>query len=314
MSRSSREAGFTLVEVLLAMVLMLVLLAATLAVFATMERGSRDNQRQNDVQRDTRVATDSLARRLRNLASPSDAAGATAQQPIERAEAQDLVFRTVNGDTTAATAANPQNLERYRYCLSSTKQLHVQRQTWTGADPGIPGAASCPGGGWPESRVVATGVVNAARPVFSYLLSPVGSYSEQSSVAPASFSTVVGIRSELFVDADTARKPRESTLTTRVFLRNQNRQPVAGFTAVVVSGRKIQLNGTDSDDPEGVQLAYAWYLDGVKLASTSATPTFNATVGTHSVYLKVTDVGNLSAQTPARTITCLSISTTCTVS
>ena len=80
-----REDGFSLIELLLAMTLSLLLLGATLAVFATAERGHRDNQRQNEAQDQVRFATDSLARRLRNLASPTDA-GATPQQPIERAD------------------------------------------------------------------------------------------------------------------------------------------------------------------------------------------------------------------------------------
>ena len=90
-----REDGFSLIELLLAMTLSLLILGATLAVFATAERGHRDNQRQNEAQDQVRFATDSLARRLRNLASPTDA-GATPQQPIERATSQDLIFRTVN--------------------------------------------------------------------------------------------------------------------------------------------------------------------------------------------------------------------------
>ena len=111
-----REDGFSLVELLLAMTLSLLLLGATLAVFATAERGHRDNQRQNEAQDQVRFATDSLARRLRNLASPTDA-GATPQQPIERATSNDLIFRTVNSAGSANPVTNPQNLQRYRYCL-----------------------------------------------------------------------------------------------------------------------------------------------------------------------------------------------------
>ena len=72
MSAGSRsERGFTLIELLIAMTLMLVVTSATLAVFATMERRTRDNQRINDQERQARVATDLLAKRLRNLASPN---------------------------------------------------------------------------------------------------------------------------------------------------------------------------------------------------------------------------------------------------
>ena len=77
------DRGFTLIEVLIAMTLMLVITGATLAVFATMERKTRDNQRINDQERSARVATDLLAKRLRNLASP--AGGGSAPQALERA-------------------------------------------------------------------------------------------------------------------------------------------------------------------------------------------------------------------------------------
>ena len=68
MTRSARsgQAGFTFIEVLLAMTLMLIIFAATLAVFTTMERGSSRNQKLNENQQQARVATDTLAKRLRN--------------------------------------------------------------------------------------------------------------------------------------------------------------------------------------------------------------------------------------------------------
>ena len=145
------QAGFTLVEVLLAMTLMLIVFAATLTIFSSVERGHRNNQRLNDNQMQARVATDALARRLRNLASPSNGTTTADQQPLERAEPQDLVFRTVKGDG-APTDLNPQNLERYRYCLGSDKALYEQRETWTGALPPVPPDAACPGAGWTSTR------------------------------------------------------------------------------------------------------------------------------------------------------------------
>jgi prepilin-type N-terminal cleavage/methylation domain-containing protein len=120
--RRTSEAGFTFVEVMLAMVLMLVVFAATLTIFTTVERGYRNNQALNVSQSQARQATDTLAARLRNLASPSNGTSQADQQPLERAEAQDLVFRTVKQDG-APTALNPQNLERYRYCLGPDKVL-----------------------------------------------------------------------------------------------------------------------------------------------------------------------------------------------
>lgn len=310
MSSIRRENGFSLIELLLAMTLSLLLLGATLAVFTTAERGHRDNQRQNEAQDQVRLSTDTLARRLRNIASPTDA-GATPDQPLERAEPQDLIFRTVNSAGTPNPVTNPQNLQRYRYCLATGEnRLYAQRQTWSEtADPGMPAGTSCPASGWPETSVAASSVTNGGRSVFSYALKPFGSISEQTSVAQADFPSVVAIGTRLFVDLLPTRAPSESTLTTRVFLRNQNRTPSASFTATPITGTSVQLNGMDSNDPENGRLSFAWFVDGVELDNTSATPTVTLTAGTHSIYLEVTDVGNLSAQSITRTTTCSS--TTC---
>ena len=54
--------------------------------------------------------------------------------------------------------------------------------------------------------------------------------------APADFPSVVAIGTRLFVDPLPASAPNESTLTTRVFLRNQNRAPTATFTATPING------------------------------------------------------------------------------
>ena len=327
MTRSSRgQSGFTFIEVTLAMGLMMVIFAATLAVFATMERGASTNQRLNENQQQARVATDTLAKRLRNLASPSDSAVALDQQPLERAQPQDLVFRTVRADGTP-TAANPQNLERYRYCLGSDKVLYEQRQTWTGAMPATPSSTACPGAGWTSQRPVVRHVQNGVRPVFHYQGSPVpGTYSELTSVAPADFPTAIALRSTIFVDPDPTKRPGEATLSTRVFLRNQNRPPTATMT-VVASGKKITMNASMSDDPEGNVLQYEWLNNGVGLIDpntnaaygylANSTFAFNApSAGTYSLKVRVKDVGGLTAlSSPARVVTCTGTTTiTCTVS
>jgi type II secretory pathway component PulJ len=321
------QAGFTFVEVLLAMSLMLVIFGATLAVFATMERGSAINQRLNENQQQARVATDTLAKRLRNLASPSDSTNPLDQQPLERAQPFDLVFRTVRSDGTGPTAGNPQNLERYRYCLGSDKVLYEQRQTWTGATPATPAATACPGGGWTSQRAVVRNVVNGTRPVFAYQGSPEpGIYNELTSVAPADFPTAIALRSTIWVDPDPENRPGAATLSTRVFLRNQNRPPTASLS-VVASGRRVTLNASMSDDPEGNTLVYEWRNNGTGMIdpTTSApygylansTFSFNApSAGVYSLTVRVKDVGSLTAlSSPAKTVTCTGTSTvTCTVS
>ena len=141
---SARDGGFTLIEVMLAMVLMLVVSGATLAVFAAMERGNAATTR-------TSTSPDQVRRH-----GPSPASGCATsrarrtparrqpQQPIERARAKDLIFRSGQLGGRAATATNPQNLQRYRYCLEATSGLYVQRQTWTGVIAGHAGRDRLP--------------------------------------------------------------------------------------------------------------------------------------------------------------------------
>ena len=322
-ARFRSSAGFTFIEVMLAMVLMLVVSGATMAVFAAMERGNSRNQRYNVSQQQIRTATDALAKRLRNLASPANPGSPSAdQQPIERAEAQDLIFRAINSDG-AATALNPQNLERYRYCLANDGKLYVQRQTWIGVMPASPSAAACPAPGWMETRVLAEDVVNGTRPAFHYTLNPeAGEFSEEEQVDAIDHPITVAVRTTLWIDPDTAHKPLESQLQTRVFLRNQNRPPIAALD-VKALGNKVTLNASAADDPEGNALLYQFFDNGVALtdattgvtipAGTSAVYTLRPAAGTHQYTVEVTDVGKLSVRsTPAKVVTCTTVSSTTT--
>ena len=315
--RTDRERGFTLFEVLLAMTLMLVVTSATLAVFTTMERKSRDNQRMADQERQTRVATDILAKRLRNLASP--ASGGPAPQALEVAKQDELMFRTVDA-TPASVAANPENLERYRYCLDTSGRLWVARQPATAFTMTPPAVSGCgTTDGFPGTHTVAAqNVVNAVgnRPVFRYQVSPLpGTYSEQSSVAQADFPNDIAVRTELFVDEDVNKAPRETTITTRVFLRNQNRPPSAKMTATYSDSELVTLNASDSLDPENNPL-YFRFLDGTTVAqdwSQQATLPFRATTtGSHSFTVIVRDIGGLQTTSNTITVTCTSTPIKCT--
>ena len=84
------EDGFTLVEVLIAAVLMIVVLGATLTALTSYQRTRRTNQRQNDGQEQARRTMDMIARDLRNLASP------VIERPeaIDRKEPLDLIVQS----------------------------------------------------------------------------------------------------------------------------------------------------------------------------------------------------------------------------
>lgn len=58
--------------------------------------------------------------------------------------------------------------------------------------------------------------------------------------------------------------------------------------------QSVTLNGLGSSDPDGSIASYTW-LENNQSIATGATPTVNFTVGTHTVTLRVTDNGGLTA-------------------
>jgi type II secretory pathway pseudopilin PulG len=252
-ARLREEAGFTLIEVLLASSLMIVVLGATLTVFEQFVSTSDRNTKQNEAQDSARVTIDQLARQLRNLALP------TPQNPnsIDSASATDLIFKT----------ADP-GRRRVRYCLQTTGSfstsnggLWVQTQQGMtgGADPALTAAmtATCPGptgaAAWAVegTRLVASHVTNlngASRPIFQY---------DAPTTTP---SLITEVHASIFLDVDPTRPPADTRVSTGVFLRNQNQAPDAQFTLTLGTGNHFVMNAADSSDPEGRTLAYFWFL------------------------------------------------------
>jgi type II secretory pathway component PulJ len=235
----------TLVGLLVAAILFLIVLGATLDLFSNSEQINRDTQQRNDAQDRARVAVDTLARQLRNLASP------TPEQPqaVERADPRDLVFLTV--DPVGPNAgANTTNVQRVRWCLSG-QRLVRQDQYWTTATPKTaPAATACPGSGWDKTSVVADSVVNdtagKSRPAFTF--------------NATTLTEITHVHADLWIDLDVGRGAAETTLSSGVFLRNQNRKPTAAPFTATPSTQAIILNASDSSDPEGLPLTYCWYV------------------------------------------------------
>jgi prepilin-type N-terminal cleavage/methylation domain-containing protein len=315
-TRVRSERGMTLIELLIAMSLSLLLLGSTLAVFSTMERNSSRSQDQLDAQSEARVASELLALRLRNLASPTTTSIIATGLSIERATAQDLVFRSVKS-TGTPSAQNPTNVQRDRFCLTGTR-LYRQTQSWTAADPGLPTGACGVATGWTTTRVLAQHISNGARPAFTYLVSPSGTVSEQTSVDTTStdaVQSVQSIRSDLFVDAKPNVAPRETELTSRLFLRNQNRKPVSDFSVTCTGvNRGVLLNGSASSDPEDGPLTFEWRDGGVKIGTGVTYTATSLSAGTHSFTLNVTDNSSQSTLSSAKTATiAITPTTTCSV-
>jgi type II secretory pathway pseudopilin PulG len=307
-ARSDR--GFVLTELLLAMGLLVVILGATLTTFSTMERNSREASDLNDIQEQARVAVDRMAKHMRNLASRNEGG----VRPIERALPDDVIFLAVN-PVGAGTTSNPFNIHRVRYCVDKKNTLFVQTQTMGTASAAAANAAACPGptgtSGWTTTEQLSTTVVNGERPVFGYMLAvpPPQRYAEVTSVtSDLQLEQVVGIRASLFVDDSVTRTPPETELTTRVFLRNQNRKPTATFTAAPFTGMSLQLNGSESEDPEGGRLRLEWF-DNAKVGTDKKigegpvlVPSFTA--GLHHIWLKVTDTSDNAVTTEIQSFNC----------
>jgi type II secretory pathway pseudopilin PulG len=229
MSRAlAAEDGVTLVELLVVLALSVIVMGTTFTTFSQFEQTTGANQRQNDAQDQVRVGLDGLARELRNLASPTD----ELPEAVVVADPADLVFQSVSSSAT----------RRVRYCLASSSQ-RLWRQVQL-APFSLPSTGACPDLAWGSQRAAVEHVVNGSRPVFTYNAS--------------SLTAITEIGATLWVDINPAAKPIETSLQTSVFLRNQNRGPVAAFTATAGSSTAI-LNGSDSADPEGKALEYYWY-------------------------------------------------------
>ena len=290
MSRLHRdEAGFTLVELLMVSVLMIVVLGATLTTFNTFQSNAETNARVNDAQDEARRGLDVLGKELRNLASPTN----EQPQAVKRAEGQDLIVQSV-APTRPAGSLNSRNTQYVRYCYSvGQERLYRQRLEWTTAsDPAHPTDTSCPGGGWETTEFVAANVVNASRPVFTY--------------NSATLTNITEVGATLYVDVNPGRRPVETSIHTSVFLRNQNRVPVARFTAAATAGGRILLNGSESEDPEERALRYFWYDPAVS----TTTPRGEGIVyeytppalGSRTVYLIVKDPADLQSEAPPQTV------------
>lgn len=245
------EAGHTLVELLLTMSLLIVVLSATLLTFERFDRENRQTVERNEAGDVARMQLGHLSRQLRNLASPK------AGQPdaVDLAEPDDLVFKTVDPNGPPP-GANSSNVRRVRYCLggggaNGTQRLVMQTQTWSTAQPpaGVPSTAACPDAAWGAHQVLADKVVNGARSAFTY------------SPNAADRSAITHLGAALYVDLDPVRGPAETRIRTGVYLRNQNRSPVAGFTASPTGNGRVILNGSISEDPEGDPLTYVWFAD-----------------------------------------------------
>ena len=241
----SERGEISLTGLLVAMTIFMAVLGATLTTFEAFDSQAAGITRRTDAQDAARRGADRIARDLRNLAGPTQ----FLPEAVDLAGPTDLVFNVVD-DVKPAGSLNKANVKRVRYCLDAPRRIiWQQEQRWTQADrPAMPEISGCPAAAWGAATQVADKVTNSSRPIFSY------------DNAVRTSITSVGV--DLFVDDQPGAGPPETKISTGVFLRNQNRLPVARFTATQTS-QGVLLNGSASTDPEGQPLRYVWF-DGTK--------------------------------------------------
>jgi prepilin-type N-terminal cleavage/methylation domain-containing protein len=293
MRRLSGDKGWTLIELLVAMTLMLIVLSATLTSFNAFSNNSKRSADFNDQQDKIRVTLNQIVRQARNLANPTTGSTTGSGTTIAYASADRLVFQTTDPSKQWVS-----------YCLNvpSTDPSHetIQYQT-TGnnaLDPATVAAnmtTGCPaGGGWQTTTLVGDFITNQKdsavnRPLFAYysrtgqLPDPNQSppfASDPSRVASADTSKIVRVAMSVFLKLDPNRPPAETQLASAAFMRNQNQAPTASFVADV-SGTNYTFDAGASGDPEGRTLLYDWYLapptvTAATMPSTSALPSCRA--------------------------------------
>jgi type II secretory pathway pseudopilin PulG len=321
MPRARSQDGFTLVELLVACLVSLFILSASLAVFESMMRQVKQVENQAELEARARQGTDRLARQLRNLASPADVVtdvlASTQPKSVDRSLPFDLIFKDV-ADTLPAGSLNVAGVRLVRYCLQTSGTvpgagftaspdsgvLWTQTQTWTtAAPPPVPADGGCPAAGWTTQRIVADHVVNAdATPLFRYS----GDGGLVTGTTASERERISRVQSTILVDTDATRPPRAARVTTAVVLRNQNRAPRAAFTYTLLNPVTcaIQLNGSASEDPESKPLQYEWYIDGVKQVETGIVVQKSVTSGSHTFELRVYDRARLMGASPVENHTC----------
>jgi type II secretory pathway pseudopilin PulG len=290
MNRLASEDGFTLAELLVGAVLMIIVMSASLTTLDQLRRlGTRTDDRVA-LQDEARQVSRQLTRSLRNIA-PSPAIPTV----IERAGAYDLVFRSV--DRPRDSGQNTRNLRRVRYCLDTSNpnnaRLLEQTQRWTYATPpAAPSSPDCPGVGWDSTVVAADQLTNNAGGTDRALWS----YKERAS------GEITGVTLNLFMNAKPESRELEVELQTGVFLRNQNRAPTAVFTAAPAGLRHVLLNASPSSDPEGDPLDYAWFANGVQVGSGLIFDYTAPAGGSYVFRLDVRDPSGLLSQSPTQTV------------
>jgi prepilin-type N-terminal cleavage/methylation domain-containing protein len=295
MSLPRDENGFTLIELLVTMTLSMIVFAATLSVLEVFQNDNRFDTMRNETQDNTRTALDRLARELRDVSAPST----TEAGALEQAKKYSLTFQMINATPTSKSELekNLTNAMRVRYCLNDSNPqneiLWREVTRWkTEQPPALPTSTACPdlsSADWETTEQLVQHVTNRiggqTRPLFVY--GPPGA---------SLTSQITSVEATVYTDLNPGGRPGERQLTSSIYLRNQNRTPVASFTATEVGKHSVYLNASESYDPNGLALTYAWWDNGVPLNTTAQRYELKEPLlGLHTFKLEVKNPGGLAS-------------------
>jgi len=308
MSALRRQDGFTLVELLVAMVMSLIVFSATLTLLESYLRQSAAATKRLDAQDQARLAVDRIVRDLRNVSSPL-----TTPKLLERATPYDVVFQTIG----TPSGANVSGIQRVRYCVpqdsstgsASEEVLIAQTQTWTTPTPAAnpwtsdpsqtiacPDLTFAPAAGQPVYTVLAQSVMNryqqtSAYPAFSY-----NNGLDGNSVAATDLPQVSTIQVNLRVNPTPSLSGATTQIQSSAYLRNKQHAPVAQFTYTATGSGGVILNAGQSYSPDNEQLSFAWACTsspcpsaGTLAIASNGLVSWRPGAGTYTVALTVTD-------------------------
>lgn len=305
MRRMSGQSGFTLVEMLVGMGMMVVVLMATLTVLDVFQKDYRRDQIRNETQDSARTAIDQMSRDLRSAASLCGTSTGTSctgasSGALQRWTSTDIIFQAVSAGS-AFGANDASNQEWVRYCLDSSGNLwrEILAPTGSAALPSMPTTSTCPGDttSWPSQKKIATNLTNTSsqscpNALFCYY-----------TVSTNSSGTVVSLPKsvQFYLTSQSNTNPNLTTqITGGVDLRNSLASPTSSFTCT--STGSVTCDGSGSSDPNGQTLEYQWYISTGSTGSCSGTVqatteayTPGALSGTYSISLQVTDTAGLNS-------------------
>jgi prepilin-type N-terminal cleavage/methylation domain-containing protein len=308
MSRLRTQDGFTLVEVMVAMVLALVIFGSVIEGFVRFLSSHAKTDRTAQAQDSARSALDEIARQLRN----SQGAGVT--QPVWQVNVQgtEIVFLMPSDSSSVSLTNNPQGLLWVRYCIDYSsipnQKLWMQTLPYDSVNqPSPPFVSTCPSASYTVQRPVADHLVNRqggkttgcpcpSTNLFSAALDPYGQRYD--------------VKMDALVDVDVNQSPAATEVKSSIHLRNANRSPIPSLTCQATATKHILCDASASYDPDGQPVTFEWQQYACGSYTGSVPPntcpwvpgqtsyTFDSGVqssGTHYVTVGVVDPAGLEA-------------------